>query len=204
MIGRLTGTVVSEEIDGRVVLDVSGVGYEVMTPIGTAARLGVGGQTVTLLVHTHVREDTLDLFGFATEVEKRVFRLLIGVPNVGPGLALRLLSTMSVEDMARAVKSDDTAGLNKVKGIGKRTAERLVLELREKLPKIATESGMANVEGAPKTAAAPDNAARLTGALTHMGYRPSDAERAVKSLGDRVDDEPVSSLLKDALAALAQ
>ena len=115
MIGRLRGIVLSEEPTGALVLDVNGVGYELTTPVGTLGRAGAeGGGEVELWVHTYVREDALDLFGFATETDRRVFRLLITVPNVGPKTALGVLSALSTEDLARAVESADYARFSKV------------------------------------------------------------------------------------------
>ena len=134
MIGRLRGRVLTDEATGAVVLDVHGVGYDVLTPVGTLGRARVDAQReVELWIHTHVREDALDLFGFATETDRRVFRLLLAVPNVGPKTALGVLSAMPVDELSRAVERGDHARLGKIPGIGKKTAERLVLELKEKL-----------------------------------------------------------------------
>jgi Holliday junction DNA helicase RuvA len=195
VIGRLRGSVLSEEPTGAVVIDVHGVGYEVATPVGTLGRAAADAGDVELWIHTHVREDALDLFGFATETDRRVFRLLIGVPNVGPKTALGVLSALSTEELARAVEGADHARLGKVPGIGKKTAERLVLELKEKL------HGLEPASATP--AQAPGNKAeRLLGALTHMGYRPAEAERAISALGPKLSAEPLGNLLRDALALL--
>ena len=198
MIGRLTGRIVAEEPSGALVLDVGGVGYDVMTPVGTLGRAATptGGQ-VLLHVHTHVREDALELFGFATEADRRVFRLLIEVPNVGPKTALGVLSALPVEELSRCVDAADFARLSKVPGIGKKTAERLALELKEKLAKL----GLAAAATRPAVSGSEDGR-RLLNALTNMGYRASEAERAVKSLADRVGQEPLADLLRDALAHL--
>ena len=199
MIGRLVGTVVAQE-DTTWTVDVGGVGYEVNVPRGTSTRTGTGAadaSRVTLYVHTHVREDILDLFGFATELERSVFRLLIEVPNVGPKTALGILSALPPPELARAVADRNLARLTSISGIGKKTAERLLLELKEKLPRVA------ELRGAP---AHPerlgDDSGRLLGALTNMGFRQPEAERAVAALGDRVGKEPLSELLKAALAKL--
>lgn len=200
MIGRLVGVIVSDEADGTVVIDVGGVGYEVSTPIGSAARataLGPSG-SVVLYTHTHVREDALELYGFTSLIERDVFRLLLDVPNVGPKTALGVLSSLPPPELARAVEARDIARLSKVSGVGKKTAERLALELREKLPRLGTLNAAASM-GAPH-----GDAERLTGALTNMGYRPSEAQRALRVLGDRVGREPLSTLLKDALAELSR
>jgi Holliday junction DNA helicase RuvA len=198
LIGRLVGSVALEEPTGAMLLDVGGVGYELMTPVGTlgrAARDDAG--RVTLFVHTHVREDALDLFGFAAESDRRVFRLLIEVPNVGPRTALGLLSALPVEELSRCVDQGDVARLTKVPGIGKKTAERLVLELKERLPKL----GLVQASPAARPTGG-DDARKLLTALTNMGYRAAEAERAVKSLGERVGSEPLATLLREALARL--
>jgi Holliday junction DNA helicase RuvA len=197
MIGWLRGRTRSDELDGAIVVDVHGVGYELQTPVGALGRARAEGDEVEFFVHTHVREDALDLYGFPNETERRVFRLLLGIPNVGPKTALGVLSALSVGELARAVAASDLARLGKVPGIGKKTAERLVLELKDKLTEVETE-GQAHVSAAPAGGARN----RLLSALTNMGYRPGEAEKAVASLGQRVDSAPLADLLKDALAEL--
>lgn len=199
MIGRLSGHVVLDDASGELVVDVGGVGYEVTTPVGARGRARSDGPDhVVLFVHTHVREDALCLYGFASDEERRVFRLLIGLPNVGPKTALGVLSALSIEDLARAVQAEDVARITRVPGIGKKTAERLVLELREKLPKLGAAAPVA----APRTPSGHEDARKLVSALTNMGYRPAEAERAVRALGDRVGQAPLSDLLREALAQL--
>jgi Holliday junction DNA helicase RuvA len=198
MIGRLRGKVVTDEPGGALILDVAGVGYSVLTPLGTTGRAesdGDGG--VVLHTHTHVRADAIELFGFASEIELRVFRLLIEVPNVGPKTALGLLGVLPIEELAHAVSSGDVPRLTSVPGIGKKTAERLVLELKEKLSKLSLAP--APTDGK----ASHDDGRRLLTALTNMGYRAGEAERALKSLGDRVGKDPIQTLLREALARLA-
>jgi Holliday junction DNA helicase RuvA len=136
MIGRLVGKVSAEDGDGATTIDVAGVGYEVTLPPGTLGRAVHHKDAVELIVHTHVREDALELFGFASLLERKVFRLLIGVPNVGPRTALAVLGHLPAPELAHAVAAQDIKTLNKIPGIGKKTAERLVLELREKLLKL--------------------------------------------------------------------
>lgn len=157
---------------------------------------GVEHPRVTLHVHTHVREDALDLFGFSSEIERVVFRLLIAVPNVGPKTALGILSALPPPELASAVADKDLTRLTAISGIGKKTAERLVLELKEKLPRLAELRPSSSPERPS------DDAARLAGALTNMGYRPAEAERAVAALSDRIGKESLSELLKAALAKL--
>jgi Holliday junction DNA helicase RuvA len=206
LIGRLTGTVAEEEADGTFVLDVDGVGYEVVAPLGALGRAkgraSASGE-LTFYVHTHVREDALSLFGFATPEDKAAFRTLISVSNVGPKMALTLLSAMTAEDLARVVGAKDLTKLVAIPGIGKKTAERLLLELKDKLePPIRAPTGERR-ETAPH-APGPSNAELLASALTRMGYRPAEADRAILHLGTRVDSEPVQLLVREALAVLAR
>jgi holliday junction DNA helicase RuvA len=197
MIGWLRGRLVGEEPTGALVLDVGGVGYDVHAPLGTAGRARSVGGELEVFVHTHVREEALDLFGFATELDRRVFRLLLTIPNVGPKTALGVMSALSVSELSRAVRAGDLGRLSKVPGIGKKTAERLVLELKDKLP-----SAGAGDEG-PTTRGTESGAKqRLVSALTNMGYRAGEAERAVDGLGDKVEALPIGELLKEALALL--
>ena len=196
MIGWLRGRVLGEEPTGALLLDVGGVGYEVNAPVGALGRARATDGQVELFVHTHVREDALDLFGFPTETDRHTFRLLLGIPNVGPKTALGVLSALSVSELGRAVAAGDLGRLSKVPGIGKKTAERLVLELKDKLPGVAGEELV--VRGAPVS----DAKQRLLSALTNMGYRAAEAERAVAGLGSKVESAPIGELLKDALARL--
>ncbi|HVY31166.1 MAG TPA: Holliday junction branch migration protein RuvA [Polyangiaceae bacterium] len=202
MLGWLRGRVVSEEPNG-LILEVSGVGYELTTPVGAVGRANTDGAgAVELWVHTHVREDALELFGFASELERRVFRLLVSVPNVGPKTAIGVLGALSIADLSRAIAGRDLGRLGKVPGIGKKTAERLVVELADKLPALIPLEAL---DGGGKLATKPLAAGTsqlLLKALVNMGYRPNEAERAVEHLGKRVDSEPVSDLLRAALAFL--
>jgi Holliday junction DNA helicase RuvA len=196
LIGRLRGRVLTDEATGAVVLDVHGVGYDVLTPVGTLGRARSDSTEVELWIHTHVREDALDLFGFATETDRRVFRLLLAVPNVGPKTALGVLSAMPVDELSRAVERSDHVRLGKIPGIGKKTAERLVLELKEKLRGLDS-----TVSSAPAETLG-NEADRLLSALVNMGYRPGEAERAVSALGPKLGVEPLGNLLREALAKL--
>ena len=198
MIGRLTGKLAQEEPDGRLLVDVGGVGYEVSTPVGTARRASSGAEpgNVVLFIHTHVREDALELFGFASEADRQLFRLLIGVQKVGPKLGLGLLSALTGAELVRAIGEGDLGRLCRVPGVGRKTAERLVLELRERA-KLA-------LPPAPTPARPGDLPSRLVGALVNMGYKSTEAERAVKSLGETVEALPMAESLRAALAFLTQ
>src|ERR1700733_647702 len=137
MIGRLTGKVVAQEADGGVVIDVQGVGYEVALPLGTLGRTRPDEDgRVTLWVYTHVREDALSLFGFSDEMERAAFRVLLGVSNVGPKLATAVLGALPAGDLARAVARQDLTAFKGITGVGKKIGERLLLELRDKLPQV--------------------------------------------------------------------
>jgi holliday junction DNA helicase RuvA len=199
MIGKLKGTVVAED-PPLLTLDVHGVGYEVAVPVGSIGRATSEGDAVELWIHTVVREDALELFGFASELDRRVFRQLIGVPNVGPKTALGVLSALPVAELAPAIDRGDLARLTRVPGVGKKTAERLVLELRGKLPVEVTAAQVAARTPVTRTG---DPKARLLSALTNMGYRPAEAERAIQALGPRVEEGPLSELLREALAELS-
>lgn len=197
MIGRLKGTIVDDQPSGVFLIDVGGVGYEVSAPAGAVAKLKARADSngmVSVYIHTHVRAEALDLYGFSAASEREVFRHLINVPNVGPRTALSVLGALPVPELVRAVSEGNVRVLHKVPGIGKKTAERLVLELKEKLLQVRPGD-------APETASG--NRAKLTTALTNMGYRPAEAERTVKSLEHKLDAEPLSTLLREALQALS-
>jgi Holliday junction DNA helicase RuvA len=200
MIGRLRGTLVASDSDGAAIVEVGGVGYEVFCPLGTLGRARAEvGQEVTLAVHTHVREEQMSLFGFASEAERTAFRTLIGVPNVGPKLAVGILGQLTIEELRRAVQERDVGRLKKVSGIGAKTAEVLTVQLRDKLP-----AGPAT-EGAPAKSAAPASDAKsrqLHAALVSMGYKASKADVALEKLAPRIAEADLATLLKEALAIL--
>lgn len=171
MIGQLRGRL-AEKRPNQVLVDVGGVGYVVQIPFSTFAALGDLRAEVTLLVHTHVREDQLALYGFLTAREKHFFELLLSVSGVGPSLALKILSGMSVEDIIPAVRKSDLAQLTRIPGVGRKTAERIIVELRDKLA--ATE------ESAPERRGPADHLqADVLSALLNLGYERRDAERAL-------------------------
>lgn len=199
MIGKLRGAIVAED-PPFVTLEVGGVGYELAVPLGAQGRAAKTNGLTELWVHTVLRSDALELFGFASELDRRVFRQLITVPNVGPRTALGVLSALPVADLIAAIQASDVKRLTKVPGIGKKTAERLVLELREKLP-IDEASPVASAT--TPSHASNTTKSRLLSALTNMGYRPTEAERAISALGPRVGEASLSELLREALAQLS-
>ncbi|MFO0641663.1 MAG: Holliday junction branch migration protein RuvA [Polyangiaceae bacterium] len=203
MIGRLTGFL-SEDDDGALLVDVGGVGYEVVAPLGTRGRAKTESDgRATLFVHTHVREDALQLFGFATEVDRFAFRTLIGVSSVGPKTAVGILSALPAHDLARAIARKELATLTAVSGVGKKTAERLLLELKDKLPQ---GPGAGPAAPATSSPARPSSAQGdlLSGALVKMGYKQVEADRTVALLGSRLTEADLPTLLREALALLAK
>ncbi|MBY0467464.1 MAG: Holliday junction branch migration protein RuvA [Burkholderiaceae bacterium] len=189
MIGRLTG-LLADKSPPQVLIDVNGVGYDVDVPMSSFYNLPALGERVTLLTHFIVREDAQTLFGFLTHDERQTFRLLIKITGVGPRMALSLLSGLSVAELAQAVARQETGRLVKVPGIGKKTAERLLLELKGKL---------ADAIGAPTTVAS-DAQADILQALIALGYSDREAAAALKSLPA---DVSVSDGIKLALKSLA-
>ena len=189
MIGRLTGTL-ADKSPPQLLIDVNGVGYEVDVPMSSFYNLPALGERVTLLTHFIVREDAQILFGFLTHDERQTFRLLIKITGVGPRMALALLSGLSVSELAQAVARQETGRLVKVPGIGKKTAERLLLELKGKL---------ADAIGAPTTMAS-DAQADILQALIALGYSDREAAAALKNLPA---DASVSDGIKLALKSLA-
>src|SRR5271157_5272584 len=172
MIGQLRGRL-AEKRPNQVLVDVGGVGYLVQVPLSSFAALGELHTEVTLLIHTHVREDALALYGFVSSREKHVFELLLGASGVGPSLSLKILSGMNVEELVPAIRGSDLARLTKIPGVGRKTAERMVLELKDKLDAVAIESDR------PAPASAAGVAADVQSALVNLGYDERTAESAV-------------------------
>lgn len=178
MIGELRGRVL-RKAPGELLLDVGGVGYKVAIPVSTFCRLGDAGSEARLLIHTHVREDTLALFGFLTAEEQELFQLLIGVAGVGPKLAVNILSGIEAPDLVEALRAADIPRLTRIPGVGKKTSERLVLELKDKLPKLAMAGPPPETPG---RATAKDD---LVSALANLGYSRPEAEKGVeRALGE--------------------
>ncbi len=197
MIARLHGRIV-EKHPHRVIVDVHGVGYDLHIPLSTFYGLGEPGADAVFRVHTHVREDTLALFGFATALELRVFEKLIGISGIGPRLALAVLSGIEPAELVRAVGRGDVRRLTGIPGIGKKTAERMGLELRDRLPAVL-ETGPEAEAGEEPGAARSD----LVSALVNLGYTRPPAERAVDAaLG--AGDGSFEQVLRRALKEIAR
>jgi holliday junction DNA helicase RuvA len=194
MIALLRGALVEKGID-HVLVDVSGVGYRVAVSLNTLAALPPVGNVATLHTELIVREDSLSLVGFATVDERTAFHLVTGVQGIGPKLAMSILSTMDAGALASAIRDGDHARLTKIPGIGKKTAERLVLELRDKFG--AASSGTAPHKGLGGSHA-------VASALINLGYKPAEAERAAADAAKAHPGAGVADLVKAALRTLAE
>ena len=192
MIGRLTG-ILLEKHPPQVLLDVQGVGYEVDVPMSTFYDLPATGMQVVLYTHLVIREDMHLLFGFATESERQTFRQLVKISGVGARTALALLSGLSVSDLHHAVETQDSVKLIRVPGIGKKTAERLLLELRDKLDSAVIDSGQAK--------SALGNGADILNALLSLGYNDKEADWAVKQISANAT---ISDGIRQALQLLSK
>lgn len=188
MIGTLRGRLLSKHAAG-IIVDVQGVGYEVFLPVSAITGLPAQGAEVFLHIHTHVKEDSIKLFGFLSPHEKQVFSTLLGVNGVGPKLALNVLSSLPGDAFRQAVEAEDTTALSKVPGVGKKTAARIILELKQKLPQMASKS--------PKDAVLED----ALSALVNLGYKKAEAQKALEKAG-KSTDEGIEGLLKGALKEL--
>lgn len=196
MIGRLRGEVI-ERTAASIVVDVQGVGYVVTVPRRGAFPVGA---RVDVHVHTHVREDALDLFGFTSALDREVFHLLIGVPGIGPVKAMGILETPP-EDLVSLVRGKDIARLSKLPGVGKKTAERLVLDLHEKMVALAAADAsiVSTPSRPPMRASQRDD---LASALLNLGFKPALAEAAADKALERAPEAPFDTLLRDALQQL--
>lgn len=183
MIGRLHGTLL-EKHPPVVLVDVGGVGYEVEVPLSTFHELPAAGETVTLQTHLAIKDDAHTLYGFANARERTVFRTLIKISGVGPKLALTLLSGMRVEELLGCIEAQDTSALTRVPGVGKKTAERLLVELRDRIDGLGLlGTGAPPAGDARPAAAAPDDAvSEAVAALVALGYKPPEANQMVRKL----------------------
>jgi Holliday junction DNA helicase RuvA len=206
MIGRLEG-VLREKSPTQVVVDVGGVGYELSIPLSTFAALPDEGKVVALRVHTHVREDAFQLFGFARSLEREAFELLLHANRVGPKLALTALSGIEAEELVQAIQGGDVAVLQGVPGIGRRMAERIVVELRERASELAARAVRRGGEGARASRASGEDALveQVVSALVNLGVAKQEAERAARqALEDLGAGEAVEALIRAALRGLSR
>ncbi len=184
MIGRLRGTLVSKQPPG-LMIDVGGVGYELEAPLSTFYDLPAVGETVTLFTHHVVREDAQLLFAFARESERRLFRALLKVSGVGAKMALAVLSGMSADAFARCIETDDVTALTKLPGIGKKTAERLIVEMRDRLSDTDLRDALPAAAGQAPAAdgdAPTDPVNDAASALVALGYRPAEAAKMIRGI----------------------
>jgi holliday junction DNA helicase RuvA len=196
MIGQLRGRL-AEKRPNQVLVDVGGVGYLVQVPLSTYAVLGELHTEVTLLIHTHVRDDVLALYGFVSAREKHFFEMLLSASGVGPTLALKILSGMSVEELVPAIRGSDLARLTRIPGVGRKTAERMVVELKDKLETVAVETMK------PAASSPAGIEADVISALVNLGYDGRAAETAVGEAKREAGAGNFEKLLRGALQLLS-
>ena len=199
MIAQLRGRIL-EKHPNRIIIDVGGVGYDVFVPLSTFYGLGDAGSDISLRIHTHVREDALVLYGFRTILEQDLFERLIGVSGIGPKVALGVLSGIEPLELIRAIERSDVARLTAIPGVGRKTSERIVLELKDRLPRVQVEDTVAGeVETAP--GGLRDD---VLSALVNLGYHRPLAEKAVAAAIKAVPDGSFERTLKQSLRELAK
>jgi Holliday junction DNA helicase RuvA len=206
MIGRLSGHILSSRPD-EIVVDVHGVGYQLHIPLSTFYRIAKCPEPVGFYVHTYVREDAIQLFGFFTEEERTAFQRLIAISGVGPKIALAVLSGVGVADLERAIRDEDRGVLERIPGIGRKTAERVLLELRERptARKGARRPPAAEAESAELSASGRHLEADAASALVHLGYSEDASERAIAiARRDAGADATLEELLRAALKSLVR
>lgn len=203
MIGQLRGNLIQKQ-PNAVLIDIAGVGYEVSIPLSTFYDVGEIGSEVSLRIHTHVREDAIQLFGFRTSREKELFLKLTSVSGIGPKLAITILSGMPAADLIPAIRSNDLARLTSIPGVGRKTAERIVVELRDKVDLIVGEREI----GPPalRTTDRVDGSISddTVAALVSLGYQKSVAERAVATALREPGEQTIEALLKRALKLISR
>ncbi|OLC48490.1 MAG: Holliday junction DNA helicase RuvA [Acidobacteria bacterium 13_1_40CM_65_14] len=199
MIAYLRGRIL-EKHPNRLVVDVNGVGYDVFVPLSTFYGLGDAGSEIVLRIHTHVREDALALYGFATALEQDLFERLISISGIGPKLALAVLSGIEPLELMRAIERGDVARLTNIPGVGKKTSERIVLELKDRLPRVQAAAAAADATVAEPSTVRDD----VLSALVNLGYHRPLAEKAVASAIKVMPDGGFERTLKQALRELAK
>jgi len=197
MIAFLRGRVLDKH-PNRIVVDVNGVGYELYVPLSTYYDVGDAGSEISLRVHTHVREDALQLFGFLTALEQQLFERLIAISGIGPKLAIAVLSGIESRELVASVRRADVARLTRIPGIGKKTAERIVLELKDRLADVAAADAGATVDAASVDRLRDD----LVSALENLGYHRPLAEKAADAARARDGSAAFEDALKSALREL--
>ena len=206
MIAHLNGRLLSKE-PNSVIVDVSGVGYEVSIPLSTFYELENEGSNVQLRIYTHVKEDALQLYGFKTERERSLFVNFISVSGIGPKIGIALLSGMSADELINSIKSNNLARLTLIPGVGRKTAERLIVDLREKMTALAAtqvEAETGTSTDTPVRSAEDDVRSQALSGLLNLGYQKSAAEKAIDSVLSEESDPTVESVLRRGLRKLAR
>jgi Holliday junction DNA helicase RuvA len=202
VIAHLRGTI-HEKHPNRIVVDVNGVGYDLFVPLSTFYGLGDVGAGIALRVHTHVREDALVLYGFATLVEQTLFERLIGVSGIGPKVALAVLSGIEPQDLISAIERGDVARLTAIPGVGKKTSERIVLELKDRLPRAQVLAPVAADAAPPRSALRDDVVSALVNLEYHRPLAEKAADAAMKAFGSSPDAD-LERVLRQALREIAK
>ena len=206
MIAHLSGTLLSKQATS-VILDVAGVGYEVSIPLSTFYELADPGSNVQLRIYTHVREDALQLYGFKTSRERELFLRLISVSGIGPKLGITLLSGMSADEMIASIRTNNLAKLTLIPGVGRKTAERLVMELRDKVTSLSSADLEEELGARPEAGVTPTEdsmRADALSALLNLGYQRNAAEKAIATALSEASDVSVESILRLSLRKLAK
>lgn len=203
MIAFLSGKLLEKEANS-VIVDVGGVGYEVIIPLSTFYELGEVGSDVQLRIFTHVREDTLQLFGFKTARERDLYLKLISVQGIGAKSGITMLSGMSADEIVAAIRTDNLARLTAIPGVGKKTAERLVIELRDKLGELSAGAAVGAAASSGAAVRADEAFDDALSALVNLGYQRSAAEKALQQVMKEGKDLSVQKLLRQALQRLAK
>jgi holliday junction DNA helicase RuvA len=197
VIARLSGTLFEKNVQ-RIIIDVGGVGYDVLVPLSTFYAVGEPGTPIVLRIHTHVREDALLLYGFATPLEQTLFERLITVSGIGPKLALAVLSGIESGELVAAIRQADIVRLTRIPGVGKKTAERLVLELKDRMP----PAGMGGVEAIVDAPASVRD--DVLSALVNLGYQRHAVEKTTDAVLRRADSQEFEVLLREILRELSR
>lgn len=203
MIAFLSGKLL-EKSANSVIIDVAGVGYEVTIPLSTFYELGEPGSDVQLRIYTHVREDAIQLFGFTSSRERELYLKLISVQGVGARSGITMLSGMNADEMIDAIRKDDLAKLTAIPGVGRKTAERLVIELRDKVGELSATAAAAATGAGLKTAGESDAFDDALSALVNLGYQRIAAEKAIQDIRREGADQNVQKILRSALQRLAK
>jgi Holliday junction DNA helicase RuvA len=204
MIAHITGKLIHKQPNAVIIEAGGGVGYELTVPLSTFYDLGELGTEVALRVYTYVREDALQLFGFRTEREKKLFLLLVSVSGIGPKLAITVLSGLSAEDLIQAIRTENLSKLVAIPGVGKKTAERLLVELKDKVAAILPPGLESHADQGPIVSVGAAILDDVISALVNLGYQRAAAEKAATTVMKAKPDAGFEAVLKDSLRTLAK